>query len=170
MNDDIIYLAKQGDGEAFASLFAEVQDELYRIAYIYVKNPEDARDVVQETAYRCFRGIRSLRQNEYFRTWAVKTAINCSLNMIRKNRYIVPLEEIEVPHKTASSPENEVLASVTLERLLNVLDEREKSVLIMKHLYDLSLNDIAKALKMPLGTVKTTLYRAITKMRKEDSE
>lgn len=170
MNSDIIDRAKSGDGDAFAELFSEVQDELYRIAYIYVKNREDARDIVQETAYRCFRGIKTLRHGEYFRTWAVKIAMNCALNMIRKNRGNVSLAELPISIETVSSPENAVLASVTLERLLNVLAEREKSVLILKHVYGLSLEDIAKTLHMPLGTAKTILYRAITKIKKEDSE
>ena len=169
MKSDIIERAKNGDSEAFAELFTEVQNELYRVAFIYVKNREDARDVVQETAYRCFRGIKSLKHSEYFKTWTVKTAMNCALNMIRKNRVTVSLDEIPIPETTITSPEDAALASVTLDRLLNVLDEREKSVLILRYIYDLTLSDIAKTLKMPLGTAKTILYRAINKMKKEDS-
>ena len=169
MTDILITRAKNGDGEAFAELFSAVSDELYRVAFLYVKNREDAKDVVQETAFKCFKNIKHLRQGEYFRTWAVKTAMNCALDMLRKNRRTVSLEDFAVPPKTLESPENEVLASVTLDGLMNVLNEREKSVLLLRHMYDLSLPDIAKMLRLPLGTVKTILYRAIAKIKKENS-
>ena len=170
LNSDIIDRAKSGDGDAFAELFSEVQDELYKVAYIYVKNREDARDVVQETAYRCFKGIKTLRHNEYFRTWAVKTAINCSLNILRREHRTVPLDELPELEASVMSPESAALASVTLERLMNSLDEREKSILLLTHLYGFSHSEIAKELHMPLGTVKTILYRAINKIKREDSE
>ena len=169
MTENLVTRAKNGDSEAFAELFCAVQDELYRVAYLYVKNREDAKDVVQETAYRCFKNIKRLRHEEYFRTWAVRTAMNCAIDMLRKNRRTVPLEDYTVPWETVSSPENAVVASVTLERLMNVLDEREKSILLLKHLYEMSTGEIAKELKMPLGTVKTILYRAVNKLKKEDS-
>lgn len=73
MTDNLVTRAKKGDGEAFAELFSAVSDEVYRIAYLYVKNREDAKDVVQDTAFKCFKGIKHLRQGEYFRTWAVRT-------------------------------------------------------------------------------------------------
>ena len=167
MSSDVITRAKNGDSGAFYELFSEVQDEVYRIAYIYVKNREDARDVVQETAFRCFRSIKKLRQDEYFRTWAVKTAMNCALNMIRTNKKYVPIDKLPTSDEAVVSPENSALASVTLERLMNVLDEREKSVLILSKLYEIPLSEIAKMLKLPLGTVKTILYRAIAKIKKE---
>lgn len=169
MTDDLIDRARKGDGNAFAELFKQVQDELYRVAYLYVKNAEDARDVVSETAYRCFKGIKKLENGEYFRTWAVKTAINCSLDLLRKNRKTVPLEDFCSIEDERPSPESSAEAGDTLRRLLNLLDEREKSVILMKYLYEMSFPEISKALGLPLGTVKTILYRAMQKIKKEDS-
>lgn len=169
MTEQLAARAKSGDSEAFAKLFCEVQDELYRVAYLYVRNSEDAKDIVQETAYRCFKSIKRLRQCEYFRTWAVKTAMNCALDMLRKNRRTQPFDDYQVPVETVSSPENAVLASVTLEKLMNSLNEREKSVLLLKYMYEMSFDEIAKTLKLPIGTVKTILYRAVDKMKKENS-
>ncbi len=161
---------KSGDAECFMQAFSEVSDELYRVAYIYVKNGEDARDVVQETAYRCFKGIGKLKSPEYFRTWAVKTAINCALDILRKNRRTVSLEDRPDILAEAPSPESAAVASVTLDRLMNSLNEREKSAVILRHICDLSLEEISRAMKIPLSTAKTTLYRAMDKLRKESLE
>lgn len=171
VNDNFEERLKGGDQEAFMSLFSEVTDELYRVSYIYVKNSDDARDAVQETAYRCFKEIRKLKHIEYFRTWAVKTAINCSLNILRKGKKTVLIDNEQFcSAETSPSPENAVVASVTLERLMNALNEREKSVVILRHLNGLSLEEVSKTLKIPLSTTKSILYRAMEKMRKEISE
>ena len=168
MNGELMSKAVGGDKDAFAEIFTEIADEIYRVAYIYVKNPDDAKDIVQETAYRCFKSVKKLRNPEYFKTWAVKTAMNCALNFIRSARRTQPLEEA-VLSDTAGSPENAAIASATLDRLLNNLDEREKTVILMKYLYDMPFNEIAKELKIPVGTAKTVLYRAVDKIKKENS-
>ena len=157
-----------GDPEAFMRLFSEVSDELYRVAYIYVKNSEDARDVVQETAYRCFKGIGKLKSAEYFRTWAVKTAINCALDILRKNKRTISIEDNQaISIGESPSPENAAVASATLDGLMNKLNEREKNAVVLRHICGLSLEEVAKTLKVPLSTAKSTLYRAMNKLRKE---
>ena len=154
--------------ENFAERFSEIQNELYRVAFLYVKNSEDARDVVQETAFRCYKNLKTLRQPEYFRTWAVRTAINCSMNMLRKSRRSVPLEDYMVGE--APSPESSAEAAVLLEKLMNRLSPREKSVVLMRFLYGMTLDEIAKELHIPLGSVKSLFYRSIEKLKKESSE
>ena len=170
MEGDFAEKLRSGDRDAFMTAFSEVSGELYRVAYIYVRNNEDARDAVQETAYRCFRGIGKLKSPEYFRTWAVKTAINCSLDILRKNSRTVSLDEKTDMPTEAPSPENAAVASALLERLMQALNEREKSAVVLRHICGLSLEETAKELKIPLGTVKTLLYRAMNKLRKECSE
>lgn len=159
---------KARDADAFMQLFSEVSGELYRVAYIYLKNSEDARDVVQETAYRCFKKIGRLKNADYFRTWAVRTAINAALDMIKRNRRTVPLEDEGEFISGSPSPESSAEASVILEGLMNSLNEREKSVVIMRFVCGMSLEEISKATIQPLSTVKSTLYRALARMRKED--
>lgn len=169
MTDMLAERARGGDGDAFTKLFSEVSEEVYRVAYIYVKNSDDARDVVQETAYRCFKGIKSLRDVSLFRTWAVKTAINCSLDILKSRKRTLPIEECTVlPAADSPSPERAAIAAATLDQIMNKMNEREKSVIILRHLYGLSLEEIAKTLKIPLSTAKSTLYRAAEKIKRSD--
>lgn len=169
MKDERIRLAISGDSEAFAELFKEVQEELYRIAYLYLKNEDDACDAVQETAYRCFKSIKRLKKGEYFRTWAVKIVINCSLDILKERRKTLPLEDFSHIEDEKTTPEVSAEAKDTLDRLLNLLDEGEKSVLLLKCLYELSFPEISKTLGLPLGTVKTIFYRSVSKIKRRAS-
>lgn len=151
----------------FLELFEPMQEEIYRVAYIYLKNREDARDALQETAYRCFKSFKRLRNTEYFRTWAIRTAINCSLDILRRRSRSVPLDENILSDLSAPSPESGAEDRIFLDKLLNSLNAREKSVILLRHLYGLELSEISKTLRLPLGTVKSTLYRAMKKLEKE---
>ena len=64
----LILKAQHGDAQAFMKLFSEYEQELYCIAFINVKNEADALDVMQEVAYRAFKGIKDLKNPEYFKT------------------------------------------------------------------------------------------------------
>lgn len=74
--------AQKGNDEAFLTLFQQYEVEIYRVAYVYVKNKEDALDVVQEVAYQSFKKIDTLNNPEYFKTWLMKITMNCAINLI----------------------------------------------------------------------------------------
>lgn len=168
MEDALLKKARRGDSEAFGEIFSEIEQEVYRTAYIYVKNREDALDIVQETAFRCFKNIRGLKNAEYFKTWAVRIAINCAVDMLRKNGRLVSLEDVETVAEVSESAENEAISRITLEDLLNLLSETEKSVLVFKHHYGYTFAEISGILGIPLGTVKSTLYHAIKKLKDKE--
>ncbi len=153
------------DKESFAALFTSVSDELYRIAYIYLKNRDDSLDAVSEAACRCFKSRRSLKSPEHFRTWAVRVVINCSLDILRQRKRTVPLDEAVTPAVSGETDGSRAL----LEALLNTLSEREKSVIVLHELTGLSFREVARALKLPESTVKSIHYRAMNKLKREAS-
>ncbi|PAE08150.1 RNA polymerase [Terribacillus saccharophilus] len=164
----LIKKAQKGDNRAFLKLFQQYQDDIYRIAFTYVKNQNDALDVVQETAYRSFKKIVSLRNPEYFKTWLIKIAINCSIELIRKNKKVIQLKpEYE---EYIGSVDEDVTLTITLQDLLERLSEDEKSVILLKFYQGYSLREIADILNLPLGTTKSILYRAINRLRKQFEE
>jgi RNA polymerase sigma-70 factor, ECF subfamily len=125
-------------------------------------------DVVQETAYRSFKNIDSLRNPEYFKTWLIKIAINCSIGLIRKNKKVIQLKpEYE---EYIGSVDEDVTLTITLQDLLERLSEDEKSVILLKFYQGHSLREIADILNLPLGTTKSILYRAINRLRKQFEE
>ena len=80
----LVKKAKKGDKEAFEQLLVLHKDQLYRTAFLYVRNREDALDVVQETAFRSYLAITTLEEEKFFVTWLTKILIRCAYDSIRK--------------------------------------------------------------------------------------
>ncbi|MEQ2526334.1 sigma-70 family RNA polymerase sigma factor [Robertmurraya yapensis] len=164
----LIKRAQKGDDQAFLKLFQQYQNDIYRMAFTYVKNQNDALDVVQETAYRSFKKIDTLKNPEFFKTWLIKIAINCAIELVRKNKKVI---ELKPQYEEFMGFEDEDISlSVTLQDLLDKLNDDEKSIIILRFYQEYSLKEIADLLNMPLGTTKSVLYRALSKLRKKLKE
>ncbi len=166
--DKLVKKAQKGNEKAFLKLFQTYEEELYRIAFLYVKNKEDALDVIQETAYRSFKNLGFLKNAEYFKTWLTKITINCAIDHIRKNKKVVQLNpEYE---EFMESYDEDILLKLTLDELMGTLNEYEKSIVILKYYYEYTFKEISEILEVPLGTGKSILYRALGKLRKKAKE
>ncbi|MEK0317581.1 sigma-70 family RNA polymerase sigma factor [Cohnella sp. 56] len=166
---DLIKRAQQGDSEAYATLFGQYEAELYRAAYVYMGNAEDALDVVQETAYRSYKSIRSLKEPRYFKTWLVRIAIRCATDAYRKRRR----EAAWMPsyaETLVARDETDIPLAISLQSLLELLDETERQVVVLRYYYDLTIREAAEAMEVPLGTAKTLLYRALAKLQRRAGE
>ncbi|ADU29226.1 RNA polymerase sigma factor [Evansella cellulosilytica] len=163
----LVTKAQKGDDKAFLKLFQKYEQDIYRMAYVYVKNKDDALDVVQEVAYRSFTKIETLKNPQYFKTWLMKITINCSVSCIRKNKKVVHLKrEYE---EFIPSESEDISLSISLKQLLDYLNEEEKSIIILRFYKEYTLKEIGEVLNIPLGTVKTLLYRSLEKLRKKAS-
>ena len=158
--------AQQGNDNAFLKLFQEYENDIYRTAFVYVKNQEDALDVVQETAYRAFKSIKNLKEPKYLKTWIIKIAISCSIDLLRKQKKVVELKP-EVEKELSSKDEKDLSLSMTLDDLIQLLNETEKKVIILRYYFDFTIKEVSETLNIPLGTAKTILYRGLNKLRKE---
>ncbi|MEH6941343.1 sigma-70 family RNA polymerase sigma factor [Bacillus sp. JJ722] len=161
---DLVRKAQHGDEDAFLQLFQTCQVEVYRMAYVYLKNKEDALDVVQETAYRSFKTIKTLKKPQYFKTWLIKIAINVAHDLLRKNKKIVYLDRETLGW--IGQEDYDVATSITLNQIVEALTDQEKSIIFLKFYSDFTLKEIAQVKDIPLGTAKTILYRALDKLRK----
>ncbi|OME85185.1 RNA polymerase [Paenibacillus sp. FSL A5-0031] len=161
----LVEKAQKGDDKAFLKLFQKYEQDIFRMAYVYVKNKDDALDIVQEVAYRSFKKIDTLKKPEYFKTWLIKISISCAIDCLRKNNKVVQLRP---EHEELIDPYVEIIPlSLTLDQLLDELNEDEKSIVILKFYEDYSFKEIAEMLNIPLGTSKSILYRALDKLRKQ---
>ncbi|GIN71888.1 DNA-directed RNA polymerase sigma-70 factor [Bacillus sp. J14TS2] len=163
--NQLVKKAQKGDEKAYLTLFQHYQVDIYRIAYVYVKNQEDALDIVQETAYKSFSKIKTLKNPEYFKTWVIRIAMNTAISHLRKGKKIVHLNP-EYADMFAAD-EKDVSLQMTLKDLIESLNENEKSVVLLKFYVEHTISEIADVLDMPLGTVKTILYRSLDKLRKQ---
>jgi RNA polymerase sigma-70 factor (ECF subfamily) len=164
-----------GDREALAPLMERHYRRLYRIALAYLRQPDDALDVVQEAFVKAFRAAPRWDGSAEPAPWLSRIAVNVSIDRWRRNRRradtFTPLADDDHAASLAdagSPPDGAVTARETAERLqvaLAALPERQRAVVVLRHYQDLSLEEIAQALGMSLGTVKSSLHRALVRMR-----
>ena len=154
--------AKKGDNQAFLQLIQNEKVKLYKMAYIYIKNETEALDVVQETITKALNNIQTVKSEQYFSTWLLKILINTALETLRKNQKVVYMEE-------PFFGQGEVLCideKIDLLQAIEHLDEKYKTVILLRYYRDLQTKDIATLLECPEGTVKTNLHRALNELRK----
>jgi RNA polymerase sigma-70 factor, ECF subfamily len=159
--------AKKGNKQAFQDLIQEEKNKLYRMAFLYVKNENDALDILQETIYKAFISIQNLKEPNYFSTWLSKILINTSLDFIKKRNRVIPFEEVEQPKNHHQQKMEEKL---DLMEAIKKLDAQYKSAIILRYYKDLTIKQIAEILECPEGTVKTNIHRGLQKLKTELGE
>lgn len=161
--EEKVQLAIDGDEEAFSYLINSKKEQLYRTAFAYVKNKEDALDIIQDTVYKAYISIDKLKETKYFNTWLTKILINNAITFVKKNSKIIYLEENEL--NNVSALENNCDEKLDLLYAIDELEQKVKKVIILKYLNDLTISEVAKVLEIPEGTVKTYLNKGLSKLK-----
>ncbi|WP_245831060.1 sigma-70 family RNA polymerase sigma factor [Sediminibacillus massiliensis] len=164
----LVKKAQRGNDKAFLKLFQQFEQDIYRMAFVYVKNKDDALDVVQDVAYQSYKKIDTLREPAYFKTWLMKITMNCATNVVRKNKKVVHLKP-EYEEYLGTDDEN-IPLSISIQDLLETLEEDEKSIVLLRFYHDFTFKEISELLEIPLGTAKSVLYRSLKKLRKQVRE
>ncbi|WP_369354940.1 sigma-70 family RNA polymerase sigma factor [Lysinibacillus capsici] len=154
----------KGDREALLFLLNQEKEKLYRTAYSYVRNEADALDVFQQTVLLAIESVHQLREPKYFTTWLMKICINVSLSVLQKQKNVILIDEFKfntLPTEIATSDEK-----LDLLDAIYGLDEKYKTVLLLKYYEDLTFEQIAEVLGEPIGTVKSNGKRALAKIKK----
>jgi RNA polymerase sigma-70 factor (ECF subfamily) len=165
-----------GDTSAYNSLVQRYQRQVYNLTYRMAGNAEDASDLVQETFLRAYGALASFRQDASFLTWLYKIASNLAIDQMRSKKAKGALSldfELEEGREPAAddrtySPEDTVVRGAVgdiVDRAVMNLPERYRVVVVMRHLQDMSIDEIAQELGLPSGTVKTHLFRAREMLR-----
>jgi RNA polymerase sigma-70 factor (ECF subfamily) len=172
---DLMVRLAAGDREALAPLMERHYQRLYRIALSYLRHPDDALDAVQETFVKAFQKADRWDGSTEAGPWLSRVAINQSIDRWRRNRRrqatFTPLAEGDHDQSLATAdpdPDRRVLGREMRDRLavaLEGLPERQRAVVVLRHYQEMSLDEIAETLGMRLGTVKSSLHRALGRMR-----
>ena len=141
------------------------QDKLYRVAFSYSKNEESALDILQESIEKALKNINKLRKVEYVKTWFYRILINESLQYTKKNRRIITcqLEEIE---KNIEWNEEIKTEDIEIYKHIQSLNDKLKTVIILRFFEDMKIEEIAKATKTNVSTVKSRLYKGLSELKK----
>lgn len=176
-------LAKTGDRGAFADLVELYKDKIYHLGYRMLGNRQEAEDVAQETFLRVYRNLDRYDESMKFSTWIYRIGTNLSIDRLRKRKATYSLDA-DVAGDGAGegtdwygmlaseepTPEGRVLLSETQRRIrdaIETLPKKYKSVVILKYLHDMSLQEIGDVLDMPVTTVKTRVHRGREFLRKK---
>lgn len=155
--------AINGDRGALQLLLKNEKEKLYRVAFTYVRNEDDAVDVFQQTILLAIESIHQLKEPKYFSTWLTRICINISINMLRRNQNVISIENTRVEGTVGKNEPIE--EKIDLLDAISKLDEKYKTVLLLRYYHDLTLEQIATITNKPLGTVKTNIKRGLEKLR-----
>jgi RNA polymerase sigma-70 factor (ECF subfamily) len=163
---ELVGRAKRGDHDAFAMLVDVRLARLDAAARLILRDPELARDAVQEGLIRAWRDLPGLRDPERFEAWLHRLTVNACLDLVRRRRrraIEVELSPIDAP---ATSDHSGALADRELvDTALRRLDPGHRAVVAMHYLLGMPLPDVAASLGIPVGTAKSRLHYALTAMR-----
>ena len=160
--------ALAGRGEAFGTLVERYDRAVYHLAYRTLRDAEEARDVAQEAFFKAFRSLRTFRPGAKFSTWIFSITYHaCCDRLNRRKRY--SNEELPERADPGAGPEQEAIAGDEARRLraaIAQLPEKYRSVITLYHLQGSQYDEIAQVLEIPIGTVKTHLFRAKEQLRR----
>jgi len=160
--EEWVIAAQRGDHEAFHRLVSAHKFKLYRIAYAYLKNEEDALEAIQEATCRAFVKLGKLKQPHYFHTWLVRILIHYCIDEQKRKRKMLPLFELPETLTADLALDEKLQLGMAIDRLAPKL----RHVIILKYYEDMTLTEIAKLLEKPEGTVKTWLHKALNELRR----
>ncbi|MBN2511107.1 MAG: sigma-70 family RNA polymerase sigma factor [Spirochaetales bacterium] len=169
MEQDIIMEAQQGSAKAFGLLVNAYSKRIYHAAYGFLRNMDDATDIVQEVFLRAFKNIATFDVSRPMYPWLYRITKNLCLNKIQhKESRNTGLPEWELKGNSPT-PEELTLRTYDEEHLssaLKSLPDNYREILELKHFQDCSYQDIADILGIPIGTVMSRLFNARKKLRK----
>ncbi len=175
----LIERSQRGDRQAFDDLVRKHEKRAYQYAFRLTSNPEEAGDVVADAFVRVYSAINNFKGQSAFTTWLYRILTNCFLDMRKKEKsrpttsfetaFITDEGDMErqvedsspSPHEQAERVERER----AVEHAVSQMPEYQRAMITMYHVENLSYEDIAEALDLPIGTVKSRLNRARLSLR-----
>lgn len=163
---ELVQQAQRGDHDAFAVLARGLIAQLGRAARLILRDPELARDAVQESLIRAWRDLPGLRDPDRFDAWVHRLNVRACIRLASRERRRAV--EVELPVTDLGQPgdlEHLVATRDSLDRALRRLDPERRALVVLHSYVGMALPEVAAALGMPLGTAKSRLHRSLRDMR-----
>jgi RNA polymerase sigma-70 factor (ECF subfamily) len=159
----LIKKARKGDKDALLQLIMAQQADYYKLAYVYMKNKEDALDALQDMIIILYRNIYNLKKEESFYSWSKTILVNCCKNKLRNKNKTTSLDQAteEAVDGVYTGSEDRIV----LEKHLSGLRDIHQEVIRLRYFLDMEYEAIAELLKIPLGTVKSRLNNGMKQLK-----
>ena len=166
MDDEtLVQRSLAGDHSAFAELVARYERPLFHVALRTLRDREEARDATQCAFVKAWLHLAGFDRSRRFFSWIYRILLNESLNRVRARRPGEPLDERLVDG--GITPEGHIEdheLREQLERAMAKLTDRQREVIVLRHVLQLSYDEIADALQLPARTVKSRLFSARSRL------
>jgi RNA polymerase sigma-70 factor (ECF subfamily) len=164
---ELVAATKDGDSEAFSELVLRHQHMTYNVAYRYVRDSALAEDMTQEAFLKAFRLLHGFRGDCSFSTWLYRVTSSVCLTELgrRKRRGEVELQPSHTEDRAVHPPEAIDLPE-HIRRCISKLSDRYATIVTLYYLHGVSYEEITQALNIPMGTLKTWMFRARKQLRK----
>ncbi|MBT2759583.1 RNA polymerase sigma factor SigW [Mesobacillus foraminis] len=170
----------KGDQNAYGEVVELYKDKVFQLCYRMLGNRHEAEDIAQEAFIRAYVNIQSFNLNKKFSSWIYRIATNLCIDRIRKKKpdyfldaEVPGTEGLTMYSQIASDtalPEDELESlelQETVQKEISKLPDKYRSVIVLKYIEELSLNEISEILDLPLGTVKTRIHRGREALRQQ---
>jgi RNA polymerase sigma factor (sigma-70 family) len=169
----LINLALDGDQSAYVRLMKKYKGTINHVLFRVVQDPDEVEDITQEVFINAFKSLKSFKKEYSFFSWIYKIALNKGIDYLRKKKIPTfsldkPIESnesdyrFEVPDSTYE-PDKSIIAkerATFIQQAIDRLPAKYRKVIIMRHQEEKDYEEIAKELKLPIGTVKVHIFRA----------
>lgn len=151
--------------EDFARLVKQYEIELYRVAYVVVRNDADAQDAVCDAIVKAYEKKGRLKDCTKFKSWLIKIVINSARNLLRKDSHLVYMDDVTEEVEEQQSVESDNTNEKELWNLVLQLENEFRVVVVLYYYENFSTKQISQMLRIPEGTVKSRLSRARERLK-----
>jgi len=165
---ELVAMTLRGNPEAFATLVDRYDRAVYHLAYRTLHDVEEARDATQEAFFKAFRSLRTFKPGAKFSTWIFAITYHACCDRLNRRKHYAS-DELPERADTAPGPEQKAIAldeATRLRAAIDALPEKYRTVVTLFHLQGRQYEEIAAVLGLPMGTVKTHLFRAKEQLRR----
>jgi RNA polymerase sigma-70 factor (ECF subfamily) len=166
MQRELVERAQRGDREAFTDLAAASLARLDAVARLILRDPDLAKDAVQDGLVKAWRDLPTLRDPDRFDAWIRRIVVRACLDEARgQRRHRVMTTVVDVGSQSEADASSAVADQDQLERAFRRLRPEDRALIVLRHYLGLPVPDIADAMRIPLGTAKSRLHRAMDELR-----
>jgi RNA polymerase sigma-70 factor, ECF subfamily len=163
---DLVRRAQDGDEQAFASLAVSAGNRLHAVAYRILRDTDLAEDATQQALLAIWRDLPQLRDLARFEAWSYRLLVRaCYAEGRRARRWAPNLRLLPADEPTAGEGLSSVIDRDQLERGFRRLSIEHRAVVVLHHYLEMSSEDVAQTLGVPLGTVRSRLHYAMRALR-----
>ena len=162
---DLVQRCLEGQRDAASGLVDRYQKRLFNVALRMLYNVQDAEDVTQTVFLNAFLELRTYNPRYKFFSWIYRMTVNESLNMLKRRKPTVTLEDELDIRAPGAAPDRAAEVQDRVEKALMSLKPDDRAVVVLRHFVSFSYQEIADVLEIPVRTVKSRLYTARERLR-----